>query len=554
MARGARDRGNKSAKLGRGKRWATAIDLGSYSVKIATLGVDDADNLSVSKITVEPLPPKPEGTVDELSLDARRTEALKKALSRHGALRGKVILGLSRGVATVRYITLPSADPNEIRTMLFYDIERHVPFPVEALEIDFEVLQQTGEHETLIMMVSALREEIMSYLDICAEAGVRPDAVDIDVFGACTAYGRGTAPETTDLIIDLGRMGTNLGIVSQGKVLFSRNLPIAEQRLLEFFGGANSWQDLGSRFTALAALPAHERGAIEDWFNRLSMEVMRSVSAFRCESYGRPVDRLLLCGGAGFLPSGPSNALSVRLRTNAIIQPPLNGELPPSSEYHGTELASAIGMGLRALQPEIDHINLIPKDVVKERQAREKKNFLINVMLLAALGLGMLATTGYLKYREKADEIAQLKSRYDELAPLVKKYAQMEKDIKTVENYLDHEHSCMTVFYNIIRALPDTPPKNVSLAKYDFEKGKDLTISGQIRSHEWIDEVWNILNNFQNDTRGETGGHAQLFESIELKSSSAKMSHDNIEVWDFEFRCKLKSNREDPRESSRRNR
>ena len=65
MARASRQNVSQAVKLGRGRRWATAIDLGTYSVKIATIGTDDAGQLSINRITVEPLPPTPEDVPEE---------------------------------------------------------------------------------------------------------------------------------------------------------------------------------------------------------------------------------------------------------------------------------------------------------------------------------------------------------------------------------------------------------------------------------------------------------------------------------------------------------
>lgn len=561
MAQQQIDRDGKPVKLGRGKRWATAIDLGTYSVKVASVGTDDEGHLLVRRAVVEPLPPL-EG--DEIlpgdgALTQRRSEALRKALARHGAPKGRLVVGLSRSLSTVRYITLPSVDPDEIRTMLFYDIERHVPFPVEALEIDFEVVRQSGEQETLIMMVSALREEILAQLDICAEAGLRPDAVDIDVLGACAAYGWGLGPEASEVMLDLGRDSVKIGILSQGTVLFSRSLPVAESRLLELFPDATGWDDLKTRFSTMASLPPHERAGIESWFDKLSTEVMRSVASFRCEPYGQSVNGLILCGGAGYLPPGPSNPLGVRLRTNTVIQPPLNGAIPESEEYHGCELATVVGFGLRALQPPTDHTNLIPREVIKQRQQREKKSFLINASILIMLGLGMLFGTGYFHYDKKAQRIAALRADLEDLKPREAELKKMEEKVKVVDSYLDTGHSCLTILYQTLVALPQVPPKNVSLSSISYEKRKDLNLKGQVRTSPMVDEVSTILRQFNmrpdekaDDVR-KPGEPPILFNGVHMKTSSInQLGFDGQVSWDFEFNCVLVAP-EEPKKGSTRN-
>ena len=143
---------NQVKKLGRGKQFATGIDIGSFSVKIISLGSDDAGMVVISRITVVKLESAEKNETQEQHLQ-RQKVALKEALKKHGHLQGKIVIGFPRELATARYINFPSSNRDEIKEMLLFDVERHVPFAVDDLEISYQKIELINEHETRILMV-----------------------------------------------------------------------------------------------------------------------------------------------------------------------------------------------------------------------------------------------------------------------------------------------------------------------------------------------------------------------------------------------------------------
>lgn len=240
--RGAKTTRASSGKLGRGKRYATGIDIGHYSIKIMSVAGDDAGKVVIRKVTVAPVPP-PDGPEYPEELHTRQKEALKEAVRQHGRMEGRIVLGLPRDRATVRYLSLPSTNPAEIRDMLLYDVERHVPFPIDEMELSFQIIETMGEHESRIMMVCAPRKEIEPYIDICREAGIDADVILINALADSEAYRRTLAEDETAALVNFGRSSLTLSVVKGGALLFSRSLPVSERRLLEGFSGAKSWKE-----------------------------------------------------------------------------------------------------------------------------------------------------------------------------------------------------------------------------------------------------------------------------------------------------------------------
>src|SRR5260370_34938483 len=71
--------------------------------------------------------------------------ALKAVMDAHARWAGRVRLGLDRSLVTVKLLELPRAAPAELVQMVSFELERHLPFPVEDAVSAFRPLSPRGE-------------------------------------------------------------------------------------------------------------------------------------------------------------------------------------------------------------------------------------------------------------------------------------------------------------------------------------------------------------------------------------------------------------------------
>lgn len=500
-------RGKK--KLGRGKRAATGIDIGAFSIKIVTLYGDDEGNIDVRRVTVIPLG-KPQGAEYAEELTARQQEALKDAVKKHGKMEGRIVLGFPRDKVTIRYLNLPSSHPDELKEMIHYDVERHVPFSIDEMEISFQIVEKLGDHESRIVMVCAPRKEIEPYLNMCLDLGIEIDRIDLDVMGDAEAYGRTLQPDETVAVVNFGRSSVKLSVIRNKELLFSRSLPISEDRLLAGFPGAKTWRDLQGRVTAMGALNPNEREHFAAWVDKLSMELLRSVSAYACENPAVKVDRMILSGGAGFFPAGPPRGLNVRIKTNTTVEPALNGELPSGDGVHGCEVSACAGLALRGLRSEKNTLNLLPEDFVQERIKINKSTFHKNAAILVFMILTLLGGAGYLYWYEKYVQYSQLEAFHKERLLKASGLSSKQKDIGIVEKYLNKEQSCLKVLQAVIKILP----ARTYLSSLTFTKSKSIEIIGQVETNDEYQKFLENLNRLKIE-----GADKPLFFNIKQESS-----------------------------------
>lgn len=525
-------RGGKK-KLGRGKRFSTGIDIGSYSVKIITLAGDDSGMAAVQAITVIPLP-KPEGAEYAEEKQKRQVEALKEAVKKHGSLQGRVILGFPRELSTIRYLNMPSTNREELQEMVYYDAERHVPFPLNEMEISFQILEQLGEHESRVMMVAAPTNELEPYLIMCEEAGIDINSIDLDVLGDCEAYSRTAPPEETLAVVNFGRSTVNLGIVKGNELLFSRSLPVSEIRLLSGFSGAKTLKDLQGRVTAAGVLNPKEREHFSAWVEKLGMELMRSVSAFICEAPDARIGKMIFCGGAGYFPAGPPRGLSVKVKAKISVEPAMNGEIPPSDQYHGAELVTAIGLALRGLKPAQETLNLLPEEVIQFRARENRSTFRKNIMIFIFMIVVLLSGGGFLKWYERYEDYTQFNDFYGTLNRKASAVSNMNKKIKIVENYVDTKQSCINVLQKVMEILP---PKTY-ISNISFSKRDTFELSGHVLKSGDITKISRLLINLR-PSPDEPG----IFSNVvpgEEQTTTLDLDSKQMQAYQFRIHCTLR--------------
>lgn len=526
--------GNK--KLGRGKRFSTGIDIGSYSVKIVTLAGDDSGVVSVLSVTIVPLA-KPEGPEYPEEKYQRQEEALKEAVKKHGKLQGRVVLNFPRSFATIRYLSLPSSNPEELRDMVFYDAERHVPIPLDEMEISFQIIEQLGDHESRVMMVAVPSEELMPYINMCEEAGIEINAVDLDVLADLETYNRTVSPDETIAVVNFGRSAVNMAVVKNQEMMFSRSLPVSETRLLTGFAGANTLKDLQGRVTAAGVLNPKEREHFAAWVDKLGMELMRSISSFLCEHPSSRLDRMILCGGAGYFPAGPPRGLTVKVKTKLTVENALNGELPSSDQYQGTELVTVCGLALRGLKPPIQTLNLIPEEVMNERGRENRSIFRKNVMIFIFMIAVLIGGGGFLHWYSLYEDYTKVDDFYADLNIEAKKVASMNKKIKIVENYIDTEQSCTNVLQKVLETL-DSLPTKLYISSISFNKRDSLEINGQVLNNDDVNTITRLFIDLKPAPDKE-----KIFDGVYAGESQPMMlnlGQQQLQVYQFRITCQLR--------------
>jgi len=141
----------------------------------------------------------------------------------------QVRVGLDRRMAIVRTIDLPRTGGRDLGAMIGFDLDRHVPFPVEGAHFDWAVLPGGSGDAYRVLLVVAERRSGERPLGVLAGAGCRPATMVV----AChelPALLASDLPSRRTVWVHSHSSGRDLVLLEGRCLLGSRRIPETDAR------------------------------------------------------------------------------------------------------------------------------------------------------------------------------------------------------------------------------------------------------------------------------------------------------------------------------------
>ncbi|HAW50468.1 TPA: hypothetical protein DCX16_05935 [bacterium] len=361
-----------------GQDTAVGVELTFDSVKLCKLKKKKSEiflfSLCGKKIHPEPLRDDEKDAWSNIAIDT-----IKKLLSENKIKAGEVYISVPASFVVIRYLKLPYMPGEELREVIRFEAEEHIPFEVEQALIDFHITKDFVEKEERMMeilLVAAKREVIHEYIHIFQKAGLDPIYVNVDTFAIEDAWELGEegsiGKEKVVALVDIGARTTNINVVETDASSFNRDIIVGgndftdaiksefgmsfveAEKLKETKGAILSGEEYGT-------VTDDEKGrssyAIESVATRLLDELDRSFTYYYTQlpSYKKNIDRIVLSGGSANIP-GLANFLSNGLGIDVVSANPLQNMNVSKANISVDELEKKrlsyvvpIGLALRGL-------------------------------------------------------------------------------------------------------------------------------------------------------------------------------------------------------------
>jgi type IV pilus assembly protein PilM len=206
---------------------AVGIDIGTGTITVAEVK-QGRNGAQVTNFGGVELPPDTvrEGEILDVQAVA---DALKELLSSAKVSTKKVWLGVANQRVVVRQIDLPWMEEKELRESLRYQVQEHIPIPVEEAELDAFVVGefQTDEGERMqqVLLVAAHHDMVTAHVEAATKAGLKPIGVDLNPFAVLRAMGNTSAiDQGNEVLVDIGGGVTNIVVHDAGVPTFVRIL------------------------------------------------------------------------------------------------------------------------------------------------------------------------------------------------------------------------------------------------------------------------------------------------------------------------------------------
>lgn len=174
----------------------------------------------------------PEGVVTEGRIvDPKAFSIHLERLGRENGFKGrKVVLGVNNQDIIVRFATFPKVLEKNIKSMIQFQAQEHIPVPLEELELDYIVLGEktTDEGEFLnVLLVGARKKMLNDFIEAFTLAGLSISEIDSTML----ALGRAALIESHDGTFALAGFNHDIGnilIFKDGLLGMARTVSIVQ--------------------------------------------------------------------------------------------------------------------------------------------------------------------------------------------------------------------------------------------------------------------------------------------------------------------------------------
>lgn len=257
-------------------------------------------------------------------------------LWRRARIRSKrAVVGIANQRVVVRQIELPYLEEKEFRQSLRYQVADHIPMPVEAAELDFQVIEdyttEGGQHVMRVLLVAAATEMVESFVNTAHAGGVDAAGIDLVPFAVARAVSPAARGEVgvggSEAIVDVGAGVTNILVHHNGEARFVRILLVggddATTALAESLGVSEEQAEAVKLDLGRGVGTPEAQRILAGRVDALVEEIRGSLDYYLSQEDSQPLASLIVTGGGSLTP-GLIGRLEQTIRTQVRRAAPLS--------------------------------------------------------------------------------------------------------------------------------------------------------------------------------------------------------------------------------------
>ena len=461
-------------------RQVFGIDISEKSIKVVWFSKDGVLSTAMSELPA--------------SLSGNKwfravASAIRKILKEHRVKARKANCTISGSSVFFRQIKLPRMEGEELKQTIRWEIKKILPPEITDVVVDFAMLREVterGVNKEELLIAGIERNRFSKLLFSLRYNGIKVLKVDVVPFSLLNAFLETEHSNATIALVDIGANETNIAVVRENSLLFTRKVEIGEDNftkaLSDNFSLSTQEAESLKKEKDLFSPESAEFPIIRPVFERLQRELERSLNYFTTAG-GEYVSRILMSGGGGKL-KGLDAYLGEKMGLPVKIP-----EQPDPQFVIAAGAAFSSAGGINLLSPRIE--------------ARKKlKPRLKTALVMGALGLVfiygvLLGTEIYLR-----KELQEKKSQLSASEPLVRKVMRTI----AIRELVNRHSPCLEV----LQELRSLIPGNVWITELGFDKESNLKIEGRALSNVGVTQFLGKLESSKFIKKAQLGSIRQM--------------------------------------------
>ncbi len=338
------------------------VDISSTAVKLLQLGQVGVGRYRVEHYAVEPLPPN--AVVEKNIVEVEAVgDALKRALQRSGSKLKHAAAAVAGSAVITKVVPMPAdLTEDDLESQIEAEAAQHIPYPIEEVSMDFEVLGPLKDNPEMInVLIAASRTENVDVrvaaLDL---AGLGARCIDVEAFAMENAFKLiadqlSVPKDATVAVVDIGATMTTLIVLKNQRTIYTREQVFGGKQLtdevMRRYGLSYEEAGLAKRQGGLPE--SYEIEVLEPFKEAMVQQISRLLQFFFAGSEYSKVDQIVLAGGCASVPN-IAEMVEEQIGVPTVVANPLAG-MSLSSKVQAQQLAQdapslmiACGLALRS--------------------------------------------------------------------------------------------------------------------------------------------------------------------------------------------------------------
>jgi len=308
------------------KRTTVGLDIGSGLIKLVAIQHGGGMEPVLTKVAFTSVVDDAivEGEVMDPGIVA---EAIKGLLQSSGIKTKHVVTAVGGRDVIIKKITMDRMKEAEAREVIRWEAEQHVPFDMENVELDFQILDPEGDGlQMTVLLVAAKRELIETKLSLLADVGLEPSIIDVDAFALHNAFELNYPDAMRGVVglVNIGHELTNVNILDDGVPVLTRDIQVGTRRFREDMQRERGISaEEADRMLQGSETTAELEPFLETRGEELAVGIERAAAFLQSASRSSTgLSRLYTTGGGARIP-GLNRVLADRLRLPVQLANPI---------------------------------------------------------------------------------------------------------------------------------------------------------------------------------------------------------------------------------------
>ncbi len=333
---------------------SVGIDIGSKTIKIVELEKEGKTFKLLSSGALGYQGVVPSQAKDDKEL-APLADVIRK-LHKEAHIRGRnVAISLPEPLVFTRTIKFPLLTDQEIESAVKWEAEQYIPIPLSEAIVEHQIVERSegSQGGVTVLLVASPKVLVEKYIKLISGAGLTTVGVETEALALCRAL----APETgTVLILDFGAQSSNIAIVKDAMVRFSRSIPTAGEAftraLSQSLGIEHEQAEAYKKTYGLSSdLEGKVKKSLAPVFNLVAEEIKKAIHFYQTEEKGEAPKSVIVSGGTSSMPEAIStltNLLGIEVVVgNPFAKVLVDVQASKSLASYSSLYSVAVGLALR---------------------------------------------------------------------------------------------------------------------------------------------------------------------------------------------------------------